>query len=252
PRFIEAGSLPPAHYLTYTSFSSLSMSIKTLRGQHPVPRYYDDHLMPRVIDGTPHYNPSKVADRAIKASTGWTMTPERADRYAEMKTLFPDADYVVIVPPLSPWLFKTRVIDAPGGLDLYLEAMATVRASADRFFDFATENDLTIDPRNTYDGSHFFPPVLDAVAYTIANDRISDGFGARMTAQMSTDEHKAHYPLDLAAIESEWDYAIAVDDDPEKDELLAGDGPSDPSLTAATNRVPEPGDLLPPTGNAFR
>lgn len=150
PPFIRALGDPKPALLTYLSFDALSMSQRTLFGSSPLDRVYTLEFECRVAPGAPAYNPAKpIPDMMAGRFTG----THRVKFYDEMRAIFPEAELMGYVPPVSAWAIDGY--DKAGWLPEYVSALHFASEKFDRFMDFGVPSSITIDTGNTYDGTHY-------------------------------------------------------------------------------------------------
>ncbi|WP_143710237.1 hypothetical protein [Parvibaculum lavamentivorans] len=169
PPFIKEGGEPKSAYLSYLSFDAVSMSWQTLFGPSPLDRVYDRDFNCKVAPGAPAYDP-KVPLRDLMA--GKFTGTQRVRFYDDMRGIFPDAELVGYVPPISAWAIKSYA-DA-GWLDGYVRALQLASEKFDRFLDYGVPSELTIDVENTYDGTHYSEPANAAVAQSLLSGGMQD------------------------------------------------------------------------------
>lgn len=150
PPFIRELGDPKPALLTYLSVDALSMSWRTLFGSSPLDRVYTLDFECHVAPGAPAYDPAKpIPDMMAGRFTG----THRVKFYDEMRAIFPEAELVGYVPPVSAWAIDGY--DKAGWLPEYVAALHLASQKFDRFMDFGVPSSLTIDTRNTYDGTHY-------------------------------------------------------------------------------------------------
>ena len=150
PPFVRELGEPKPALLTYLSVDALSMSWRTLFGSSPLDRVYTLDFECRVAPGAPAYDPAKpIPDMMAGRFTG----THRVKFYDEMRGIFPEAELVGYVPPVSAWAIDGY--DKAGWLPEYVAALHLAAGKFDRFLDFGVPSSLTIDTRNTYDGTHY-------------------------------------------------------------------------------------------------
>lgn len=150
PGFIRDLDDPKPAWLTYLSFDALSMSQRTLFGTSPLDRVYSLDFECRIAPGAPVYDPAKpIPDMMAGRFTG----THRVKFYDEMRAIFPQAELFGYVPPVSAWAIDGY--DKAGWLLEYVTAIHLASGKFDRFSDFGAPSPLTIDPGNTYDGTHY-------------------------------------------------------------------------------------------------
>jgi hypothetical protein len=152
PDFIRTGDAPPSIFATYLSLDALDFSIRTLRGDAPHHRYYDQDFGANLeVRSKRHrYNPTGPI---TPMPPPVDVHPERAALYIELRQLFPMARAIGYVPEVSAW--STAGFSLTGGLDAYLPAIGQIAAAYDRFLDFSVPSPISAGTEGTYDGSHY-------------------------------------------------------------------------------------------------
>jgi hypothetical protein len=102
-----------------------------------------------------------------------------AQLFVQLRHMFPEAHAIAYVPPVSAWIIAQIGFD--GGLDSYVEALRRTASAYDEFVDFGLPSATTIDPANTYDGSHYSEAVNRQVAAALSQG--TAGFGSRWGAR---------------------------------------------------------------------
>jgi hypothetical protein len=172
PDFVRIGEAPPAIFATYLSLDALDFSIRTLRGDSPHHRYYDQEFRARleVRSKRRYYNPP-VPIKPVPPP--FDVHPERAAPYIELRQKFPMARAIAYLPPESTW--RIAAFSLTGVFDSYLAVIGDIAAAYDQFLDFSFPSALTMSkaPADTYDGSHFSREVNERVlAGLLANKSV--------------------------------------------------------------------------------
>jgi hypothetical protein len=152
PDFIRTGAPPPSIFASYLSLDALDFSIRTLRGEAPHHRYYDQdfHAQLEVRSKRHRYDPRGPIE-AMPAP--FDVHAQRAAPYIELRRQFPTARAISYIPPESAW--RIAAFSLTGELDAYLAAIGQVAAAYDEFLDFSIPSALTEGKEGTYDGSHY-------------------------------------------------------------------------------------------------
>ena len=193
PDFVRDGASPPSIFASYLSLDALDFSIRTLSGDSPHHRYYDEdfHAQLEVRSKRHNYNPKGP----IKPQPApFDVHAERAQAYIELRRQFPTARAIGYIPPESAW--RIAAFSLTGQLDAYLAAIGQVAAAYDEFLDFSIPSALTEAKEGTYDGSHYTRAV---------NARVLAGLMANQS-DIAVDWHKG----DLAAITALYHRRLAV------------------------------------------
>lgn len=188
PAFFARGEAPPAIVPTYLSLGALMMSVRTLVGDSPLPRYYDGAFEARALTEAGDYEPpTRIEDAVARREAfmaGLTAPPPRridpALATAELGALtavFPDADYVGYTPPLSEWYRAAMVHD--GEWDDYVKTLIGVSGLFESFCDFSSVR-LAGFADGSYDGVHFVRQANAQVAAALVGpDRCGIGVEVR-------------------------------------------------------------------------
>jgi hypothetical protein len=175
PDFVARGAPPPGWLRAYLSAGALNFSRRTLQGDSPFVRYYDDTFVGRVGPDAPMYDPPAPAELTAK---GWSFDAARQDLYFELREIFPQARFVGYVPPVSAWLVVEELYLARH-IEQYLNAMAAIAGRFDAMYDFSIPSEITMRPENTYDGDHYGAAVNAAIADVLQGKAGDFGFAVR-------------------------------------------------------------------------
>jgi hypothetical protein len=162
PDFIRTGEAPPSIVAAYLTLDALDFSIRTLRGDSPHHRYYDQDFRARleVRSKRRYYNPPVP----IKPQPPpFDVHPEGAARYVQLRQKFPMARAIAYLPPESTW--RIAAFSLTGVFDTYLALIGEIAAAYDQFLDFSFPSQVTGSkaPADTYDGSHYSREVNERV-----------------------------------------------------------------------------------------
>src|SRR5260221_8230563 len=140
PDFIRTGEAPPSIFASYLSLDALDFSIRTLRGEAPHHRYYDQDFGAQLEKRSKrhYYNPAGPI-KPMEPPTD--MHPERAEQYVALRQKFPMARAIGFVPPESAW--RMAAYSLTDGFGDYLDAVGPVAAAYDAFLDFSIPTALT-------------------------------------------------------------------------------------------------------------
>ncbi|MGB3811040.1 MAG: hypothetical protein WA943_13185 [Parvibaculum sp.] len=161
PDFVREGQNPPSPLIAYASLDVLAMSWRTLFGSSPIDREYDRDFHCRVAVTMP-YDPRKPIRDLY---SGPFDNREPLDKYRELRGIFPEARFVGYAPPLSAWAIAeyARI----GWLKSYTKALNEAATVFDQFEDYSVPSEITLDPANTYDGTHYSETVNATIAATL-------------------------------------------------------------------------------------
>jgi hypothetical protein len=172
PDFIRTGEAPPSIFTTYLSLDALDFSIRTLRGDAPHHRYYDQNFDARLEVRSPkhRYDPSAPIEPMPPPVD---VHPERAELYIELRQIFPAARAIGYIPPESA--SRIAAFNLTGGLDAYLGAIGRIVPAYDEVLDFAIPSKLTESREGTYDGSHYSETVNARIGAALIADEADPG-----------------------------------------------------------------------------
>tara|TARA_R110000868_G_scaffold51910_5_gene164433 strand:+ start:2288 stop:3355 length:1068 start_codon:yes stop_codon:yes gene_type:complete len=158
PDFIKESGNATSPYIKYLSLDVLGMSWRTLFGTSPIDRVYDRNFQ-SVVAVTSAYDP-KIPIRDVHA--GPFDNREPMEKYRELRNLFPGAKFVGYTQPISAWAIADY--ESIHWLESYVGAIHDVSAVFDRYIDASIPSPATLDPANTYDGTHYARRVNASVA----------------------------------------------------------------------------------------
>jgi hypothetical protein len=140
----------------YFSIDVLTFSLMTLADVSPDPfNYYDAAYEFRELR-EPNWKPVLVDRPDLKCD------PRRIGPFLELRKVFPGARLVAYAPPIAPAQQISEIVSR-GVLDCELDTFYEIARTYDAFYDFGIPSPLTLDARNTSDGSHFTPQSNDRV-----------------------------------------------------------------------------------------
>jgi len=160
PDFIRENSNPTPAVIKYLSTDILAMSWRTLFGTSPIDRYYDADFHCRIAI-TSKYDPRKLI-RDAHAGPFDNRTP--LEQYRALRAVFPKAEFVGYTPPISAYAILDY--EKIGWLPSYTKALVDAASVFDIFWDASIPSSITVDPANTYDGTHYS---------SIVNAKIAEG-----------------------------------------------------------------------------
>lgn len=176
-------------YHAYLSADVLLFSLMTLFGISPDPgNYYDQNFEPADFANPPVYQP-KFYQPASSLQCDLSIVKE----FADLRKFFPEAEFIGYVPPRSAWSLVNDTY-RKDLMDCYLNAFYQISQAYDVMYDFALPSEVTKNPDNTYDGSHFSVKVNNRVADTLQGK--STGFGFKIN-QYSFPEYRKMYKVKI-------------------------------------------------------
>lgn len=167
PDFVREGHNPPSPFIEYLSLDVLAMSWRTLFGTTPIDRNYTRDFRCQVAVTIP-YDPRKPV-RDLYSGPFDERGPLAL--YRDLRAVFPQARFIGYAPPLSAW--AVAEYERIGWLPSYTQALGDTAAVFDRFTDYSVPSDMTLDPRNTYDGTHYSEAVNAGIAASVIEGPVS-------------------------------------------------------------------------------
>lgn len=171
PDFVRELREPPSPFLSYLSLDVVGMSLKTLFGRSPLDRVYDLDFHCRAAFTSRKYDP-RVPIRDLHS--GPFDQREPLNLYRKLHEIFPEARYVGYASPLSAWAIAEY--ERIGWLESYTRALHEAAGLFDRFTDYSVPSDMTTDPTQTYDGTHY----TEAANERIAGSLLGGDIGAAL------------------------------------------------------------------------
>ena len=178
-------------YHAYFSADVFWASILTLFESSPdKSTYYNSKFEMEAFENAPIYQPTfdKPKPKQFKACN-----LSKVKLYQQLKDIFPNSEIIGYVPPRAASDIVTDTY-IPQFTDCYLQAFHQVSDIYDAMYDFSPPSTITKNSQNTYDGSHFFPPVHDKIAEVLQGK--SSNFGIRVD-DYSFDEYRDLYKKEI-------------------------------------------------------
>ena len=170
----------------YLSADVFLFSVMTLLGISPDPgNYYDRNFEPVDFENAPIYKPGFYKPLG-KQECDLSIVPE----FANLRQTFPNAEFIGYVPPRSAW---SMINDTYGRdlMDCYLKSFHQLAQSYDAMYDFTIPSEVTKNPKNTFDGSHYSVTVNDEIASIIQGKSAS--FGVRIDELTFAEYRRLYY-----------------------------------------------------------
>ncbi len=176
------------------SLDTLWTSIKAILLQYPnlsdalvdyhQRRLYDHNFHGVVSSKAPQYKPKLT--ESVECNT---CAATNSYLVQEIRDLFPSAEFVGIIPPLSVWYVYNESYSQ--GLSA-CQLRDTYQAAQyfDRAYDFSIPSAITTRTDNTYDGNHYEPQVFNQITNMIERDRLNFGI---LINDYSLDEYRELY-----------------------------------------------------------
>lgn len=130
-------------------------------------RYYDQDFQGRVFSSAPKYEP-KFVDKKTSEECDFS----RVKYYKQIRNVFPNAEIVGYVAPVSAWSTYNDVY-AKGLLNCQAQGIYNVSKNFNVTYDFSQPSEITTNPKHTYDGSHYYPYIHDQIAKVLEGE-VSD------------------------------------------------------------------------------
>lgn len=192
----------------YLSADVLLFSAMTLLGVSPDPAsYYDRHFEPVDVANPPVYNAKFYKPAGLQKCD-----LSSVETFASLKEFFPNAKFVGYVPPRSAWSMINDTYGR-GLMDCYLSAFHQLSQQYDEIYDFSIPSEVTKNPDNTFDGSHYSVTINNQIAKILQGETDSN-FGLRVD-NYSFDEYRKIYRESLRSFLAENEQLQRWDDNSE-------------------------------------
>ena len=173
----------------YFSLDVFTFSAMTLLGMSPGPaNYYNQNFEVEEFPNKPSYSPAFHPPQPPQECD-----LSRVQLYQQVQAIFPEAKIVGYVPPRSAWAVVNETYERDL-MNCYIEGFYQVAQLYDRFYDFSIPSEMTKDPKNTWDGSHFSNAVNDQIAEMLGGQPMM--FGIQVD-QYSHEDYRLQYTQEL-------------------------------------------------------
>ena len=189
PDFIRSRTRPPSFMEYYSSLDAFKLSLRSLQKKSPRRRYYASEVSPRIISGTLPYDLSRKGpnwEKKYKQTKPYY--PGRITRYRRLVELFQDSRIIFYVPPIAEW--RITLYEKHESLEDYLMGIYSVAELGAPLYDLSIPSYITINPENTYDGSHYSLRVNDLIAHAVNTGTLR--FGVEVTG-MDYNEYRTAF-----------------------------------------------------------
>lgn len=180
-------------YRSYLSFDLFLFSLDSLLNPTPGARFYNSqkNFESETVANWPAYKPVfnlRSSDRACDR--------DKVNRYRELRSIFPDAEFVGYAAPVSSWYVVNNLYAQGNTLDCYLEANHQLSQEFKAVYDFTIPSPTTQDPANSYNHDHYYDHIIYRVSQRIqeidAGSEVDPSFGLKVS-DYSIEEYKAAY-----------------------------------------------------------
>ena len=165
PDFIKHHTNPPSIFFNYFSIDALDMSFRLFVHSENDPKIYNGQFLGVVIPNPPRYHPKIF-------STPHTMRKGAIGDYQELRMIYPTSVFIGYIPPISSWITASKSQEE---LNFFLNSVYTMSSFFHVLYDFSIPSEVTNNPENTYDGSHYFPYIQNAIVKSINNEPMAFG-----------------------------------------------------------------------------
>lgn len=167
PDIISENRDPVPAAIKYLSLDVIGMSWRTLFGTTPIDRVYNREFQCLVAVAT-HYDTGKPI-RDIHS--GPFDAREPLDQYRSIHKIFSSARFVGYAPPISAWAIADYA--KINWLESYVRALVNAASVFDTFTDASVPSEITIEPANTYDGTHYSSEVNADIASKLLSNTVA-------------------------------------------------------------------------------
>lgn len=198
--FVKELKRPPFVIKTYLSVDAFLLSVRTLLQDAPHPRYYADNFVGDVLQSAPDFVPPTCFSTE---GYGRPYRLEDDNFYRTLRLVFPDAEFIGYVTPISAWDMLAPYRD--NTLPTYLKTIYRLSALFDKFYDFSVPSNVTKRVENTYDGHHYSRAVNDRIAAIVSDSRPDFGMSLHDRSYV---EYKIQFDRAMQAFVSEQNMEI--------------------------------------------
>jgi len=203
PGFVQSLDSPKHWLSTYLTLDALKFSVRVWRGGEFSRQYTQDFVG---IETKRFRQPE--SDRVwgdveafLRGESGATKNKryslENKVIYKGIRDVFEASKLVGYVPPISSDRIALMYLN--GELESYLQTVYSVSEVFDEFYDFSSPSRETLDPENTWDGSHFYPEINDRVASRLSGANVSEGFGVDLKV-LSLSQYQKLYASRISSL----------------------------------------------------
>lgn len=198
----------PSFLQAYLSSDVLLFSAMTILGISPDPaNYYDQNFEP--VDFA---NPPVYEGKFYKPASQQKCDLASVETFIGLKKFFPHAKFVAYVPPRSAWSMINDTY-ARGLTDCELLAFYQLSQNYDAMYDFSIPSEVTKNPHNTFDGSHYSVETNNKIAKILQGGTDGD-FGIRVD-KYTFEDYRAAYRQKLRGFLAETGELKRWNDNPE-------------------------------------
>lgn len=169
PDFIKHNSDPPNIFYSYFSLDALDMSFRLFSHSGSDPRVYDQEFLGTVVENPPKYRPTLRINKQ-------TLRKDAVKDYQDFQAVFPHSVFIGYIPPVSSWAIASK---SQEGLDFFLQSVFAISSFFDAMYDFSIPSEVTNNPDNTFDGSHYFPFIQSKITKSLNNERMEFGINVK-------------------------------------------------------------------------
>jgi hypothetical protein len=192
----------------YFSSDVLLFSAMTILGISPDPaNYYDQNFEPVDFANPPVYDA-----KFYKPASQQKCDLASVETFIGLQKFFPNAQFVAFVPPRSAWSMINDTYGR-GLMDCELSAFHKLAQNYDAMYDFSIPSEVTKNPSNTFDGSHYSVKTNNRIAKILQGETDGD-FGIRVD-NYKFDDYRTAYRQKLRGFLAEKGELKRWDDNPE-------------------------------------
>lgn len=164
----------PSPLHAYLSVDVLTFSIMTLLGISPDPgNYYD-----RNFEGADFADYPAEQPGFYKPQEPQQCDFKIVDLFADLKTFFPNAEFIGFVPPRSAWSIVNDTYGRKLTKECELPVFYQLAQEYGVMYDFSIPSAVTKNVKNSFDGSHYSVKINDEMAKIMEGK--SNSFGLRV------------------------------------------------------------------------
>lgn len=175
PDFIKQNSDPPNIFYSYFSLDAFDMSFRLFFHEGSDPRIYDQNFLGTVVKNPPKYRPTLRTNKQ-------TLRKEAVKDYQDFQAVFPHSIFIGYIPPVSSWVTASK---SQKELEFFLQSAFTISSFFDEMYDFSIPSDVTSNPENTFDGSHYFSFIQRKITQSLNGEGMAFGINVKAFSRES-------------------------------------------------------------------